>query len=86
MMLHDAVVFPEHLPNLQVLALYRSLHAFNIGILRDPEAHQSAVEKVRRAVEEHGGSAIEVVDSPILGAEGNREFLLHARFGSATGS
>lgn len=51
------------------------------GIVRDPEAQQGAVEKVRVAVEELGGSAIEVIDSPILGAEGNHEFLLHARFG-----
>jgi 23S rRNA (cytidine1920-2'-O)/16S rRNA (cytidine1409-2'-O)-methyltransferase len=52
------------------------------GIVRDPEAQQGAVEKLRTAVEELGGSGIEVVDSPILGAEGNHEFLLHARFGS----
>lgn len=50
------------------------------GIVRDPDAQQSAVEKVRQTVEELGGSAIEVIESPILGAEGNREFLLHARF------
>ena len=50
------------------------------GIVRDEEAQQSAVEKVRRAVEEAGGTATEVIDSPILGTEGNREFLLHARF------
>ena len=30
-----------------------------------------------------GRRGIEVIDSPILGAEGNREFLLHARFGCA---
>jgi 23S rRNA (cytidine1920-2'-O)/16S rRNA (cytidine1409-2'-O)-methyltransferase len=36
---------------------------------------------VRSAVEALGGNAIEVIDSPILGTEGNREFLLHARFG-----
>jgi 23S rRNA (cytidine1920-2'-O)/16S rRNA (cytidine1409-2'-O)-methyltransferase len=41
---------------------------------------QSAVEKVRRAVEDLGGSEIEVIESPILGAEGNREFLLRAHF------
>ncbi len=35
---------------------------------------------MQRSIEELGGSAIEVIDSPILGAEGNREFLLHARF------
>jgi 23S rRNA (cytidine1920-2'-O)/16S rRNA (cytidine1409-2'-O)-methyltransferase len=52
------------------------------GIVRDTEAQQGAVEKVRTAVDESGGSAIEVIDSPILGAEGNHEFLLHARFGS----
>ncbi len=51
------------------------------GIVRDPEAQQGAVKKVSTAVEESGGAAIEVIDSPILGAEGNREFLLHARFG-----
>jgi len=51
------------------------------GIVRDAEAQQGAVEKVRSAVEELGGAAIEVIESPILGNEGNREFLLHARFG-----
>jgi 23S rRNA (cytidine1920-2'-O)/16S rRNA (cytidine1409-2'-O)-methyltransferase len=50
------------------------------GIVRDANAQKSAVDKVARAVEELGGSAIEVIESPILGAEGNREFLLHARF------
>lgn len=51
------------------------------GIVRDPEAQLSAVEKLRRAVNEMGGAEIDVIDSPILGTEGNREFLLHARFG-----
>jgi 23S rRNA (cytidine1920-2'-O)/16S rRNA (cytidine1409-2'-O)-methyltransferase len=50
------------------------------GIVRDPEAHTLAVERVRTAVLELGGDEVEVIDSPILGAEGNREFLLHARF------
>lgn len=50
------------------------------GIVRDPEAQQAAVVKVQRAVEETGGSGIEVIESPILGSEGNREFLLHARY------
>jgi 23S rRNA (cytidine1920-2'-O)/16S rRNA (cytidine1409-2'-O)-methyltransferase len=51
------------------------------GIVRDAEAQQAAVEKVRSAVEELGGSKIEVTESPILGAEGNREFLLRSRWG-----
>jgi 23S rRNA (cytidine1920-2'-O)/16S rRNA (cytidine1409-2'-O)-methyltransferase len=50
------------------------------GIVRDPEAHTLAVERVRTAVLELGGKEVEVIDSPIFGAEGNREFLLHARF------
>ena len=50
------------------------------GIVRSEEAQQEAVAKVREAVAELGGKQIEVIDSPILGTEGNREFLLHARF------
>ncbi len=50
------------------------------GIVRDPEAHQLAIDRVRSAVEELGGLEIAVVPSPIDGAEGNREFLLRAVF------
>jgi len=50
------------------------------GIVRDPQIQQAAADKVAHAVQQLGGSGIEVIDSPILGAEGNREFLLHARF------
>ncbi len=53
-------------------------HVGKGGIVRDPAAHQLAIERVRGCVEEQGGSRIEVIDSPITGAEGNREFLLHA--------
>ncbi len=49
------------------------------GIVRDEQAQQSVVAKVRSKVEELRGRAIEVVESPILGKEGNREFLLYAR-------
>lgn len=47
------------------------------GIVRDPELHAAAVRKVREAAEGLGFKTA-VMDSPILGAEGNREFLLHA--------
>ena len=50
------------------------------GIVRDPQVQQIAVSRVRGTVEELGGTNVEVIESPILGAEGNREFLLHARF------
>src|ERR1700674_383170 len=45
------------------------------GIVKDEQAQQAAVAKVRSKVEELGGRAIEVMESPILGREGNREFL-----------
>ncbi len=50
------------------------------GIVRDSEAQQVAVTRVVGVVEELGGMGIEVIESPILGTEGNREFLLHALF------
>jgi 23S rRNA (cytidine1920-2'-O)/16S rRNA (cytidine1409-2'-O)-methyltransferase len=53
------------------------------GIVRDEAARQAAVDKVRGKILELGGDNAEVIDSPILGTEGNKEFLLHARFGAA---
>lgn len=50
------------------------------GIVRDPEAHAFAVQRVHDAVSALGGRVIEVVESPITGTEGNREFLLHTVF------
>lgn len=50
------------------------------GIVRDPEAHRFAVDRVTESVEATGGEGITVIDSPITGMEGNREFLLHARW------
>jgi 23S rRNA (cytidine1920-2'-O)/16S rRNA (cytidine1409-2'-O)-methyltransferase len=49
------------------------------GIVRDPEAQQSAVQRVSATVGELGGVEVEVIESPILGTEGNREYLLHTR-------
>jgi len=47
------------------------------GIVRDPSAHQFACDKVAGALR-NLNFAVSLTDSPILGAEGNREFLLHA--------
>jgi 23S rRNA (cytidine1920-2'-O)/16S rRNA (cytidine1409-2'-O)-methyltransferase len=55
-------------------------HVGKGGIVRDPAAHQLAVHRVEDAVRALGGEALALIDSPILGMEGNREFLLHARF------
>jgi len=48
------------------------------GIVRDESAQLASVEKVRECLLGIGARRTEVIDSPILGAEGNREFLLHA--------
>jgi len=50
------------------------------GIVRDEQAQLGAVERVKSAVIKLGGSDLHWIESPILGAEGNREFLLHSRF------
>jgi len=50
------------------------------GIVRDESAQLAAVEKVRRCAIELGCAKTDVIESPILGAEGNREFLLYAVF------
>ena len=47
------------------------------GIVRDPELHAAACRRVADAVETLGFRT-QTIESPILGAEGNREFLLHA--------
>ena len=47
------------------------------GIVRDPELHRAACEKVERAVRELSFET-ELIPSPIAGAEGNQEFLLYA--------
>jgi len=52
------------------------------GIVKDVDAQQQAVDKVRSAVTGLGASETDVIESPILGAAGNREFLLYAGFGS----
>jgi 23S rRNA (cytidine1920-2'-O)/16S rRNA (cytidine1409-2'-O)-methyltransferase len=46
------------------------------GIVRDPELHQAACARVEAAARAAGLKTV-IIPSPILGAEGNREFLLY---------
>ena len=55
-------------------------HVGKGGIVRDEAEQQRAVEKVRTMVTELKARRTEVIESPITGAEGNREFLLYAEF------
>jgi 23S rRNA (cytidine1920-2'-O)/16S rRNA (cytidine1409-2'-O)-methyltransferase len=48
------------------------------GIIRDPALHQQACRRVEDAVKQLGFQT-EIIPSPVLGAEGNQEFLLYAR-------
>lgn len=55
------------------------------GIVRDEEAQRAALTKVESALCEFGATSTDATESPILGAEGNREFLLYGEFaGCAT--
>jgi 23S rRNA (cytidine1920-2'-O)/16S rRNA (cytidine1409-2'-O)-methyltransferase len=47
------------------------------GIVKDPALHDAACARVREAAERLGFRT-DMIASPILGAEGNREFLLYA--------
>jgi 23S rRNA (cytidine1920-2'-O)/16S rRNA (cytidine1409-2'-O)-methyltransferase len=50
------------------------------GIVRDEASQTAAVERVRQCLMSLGCSSNDVIESPILGAEGNREFLLRGVF------
>jgi 23S rRNA (cytidine1920-2'-O)/16S rRNA (cytidine1409-2'-O)-methyltransferase len=55
-------------------------HVGKGGIVRDEAAQLASVERVRKVVMELGCVQADVMDSPILGVEGNREFLLRGIF------
>jgi 23S rRNA (cytidine1920-2'-O)/16S rRNA (cytidine1409-2'-O)-methyltransferase len=51
------------------------------GVVRDPAAHKAVLERVVKQAQEHGLGTRDVIASPILGPEGNREFLVHLATG-----
>ncbi len=51
------------------------------GIVRDPAVHERVVEEVVAAADQVGLTRQGLIESPIEGAEGNKEFLLHLRAG-----
>ena len=55
-------------------------HVRKGGIVRDAAAQLASLEKVRSALTQLGASQTDSIASPILGAEGNREFLLYGLF------
>jgi 23S rRNA (cytidine1920-2'-O)/16S rRNA (cytidine1409-2'-O)-methyltransferase len=49
------------------------------GIVREPERHRHALLQVVNAAAVTGLAPVQIIESPLLGAKGNREFLLHLR-------
>ena len=47
------------------------------GIIKDPAIHQEVVEKVTAGIKQHGFELKGVIESPITGATGNKEFLAY---------
>jgi 23S rRNA (cytidine1920-2'-O)/16S rRNA (cytidine1409-2'-O)-methyltransferase len=48
------------------------------GVVKDEGARRDALEGVRRFLAKAGWRAVAAIDSPVEGADGNREYLLHA--------
>ncbi|MEY2446038.1 MAG: rRNA (cytidine1920-2-O)/16S rRNA (cytidine1409-2-O)-methyltransferase [Ilumatobacteraceae bacterium] len=49
------------------------------GVIRDPAIHQRVCDDVSAALVGQGCEVVAWTESPITGAQGNREFLVHAR-------
>lgn len=49
------------------------------GVVRDRAVHARVIREVAEAAAGHGLEPLDAIPSPILGAEGNREFLLRIR-------
>lgn len=45
------------------------------GIIKSPAVHEAVIEKVKKGIEAQGFECKGVIESPILGTEGNKEFL-----------
>jgi 23S rRNA (cytidine1920-2'-O)/16S rRNA (cytidine1409-2'-O)-methyltransferase len=54
------------------------------GVIRDPAVWQGALERVHSALVAEGAAMMDVMVSPLKGADGNVEFLAHVRVDTAT--
>jgi 23S rRNA (cytidine1920-2'-O)/16S rRNA (cytidine1409-2'-O)-methyltransferase len=53
------------------------------GVVRDPDVHAAVLREVVAALDALGLGVLAVIPSPLRGADGNAEFLAHARAGRA---
>jgi 23S rRNA (cytidine1920-2'-O)/16S rRNA (cytidine1409-2'-O)-methyltransferase len=49
------------------------------GVIRDPEVWRRVLREIASSITEHGAAMMDVMASPLLGADGNVEFLIHVR-------
>jgi 23S rRNA (cytidine1920-2'-O)/16S rRNA (cytidine1409-2'-O)-methyltransferase len=54
------------------------------GVIADPEVWRRVLQEVTGALEREGAAIMGVMASPLTGADGNVEFLLHARAGATS--
>lgn len=47
------------------------------GLITNPKVHERIIEQVTKGIEAHGFKCIGVIDSPIEGSTGNKEFLAY---------
>lgn len=52
------------------------------GIVRDPKQHEAVLSGMRTLADELGAEMLGICDSPITGADGNREFLMGLKIGA----
>jgi len=56
------------------------------GVIRDPLIWQRVLDDVASSIVTHGAVMMDAMVSPLLGADGNVEFLVHARPGAGPGA
>ncbi len=49
------------------------------GIIKDPKIHAEVTERVKKELEQEGFTCSDVIESPIEGSSGNKEFLIYCR-------
>ena len=49
------------------------------GIVTEPAKHRRVLHEIKNVAFSHGLFAVGLIESPILGAEGNKEFLMHMK-------
>ncbi len=76
------VVWPWLVPGGEVVALVKpqfeagKSQVGRGGIVRDPAVHQAVIERLTAFIIARDWAVARLIDSPILGTEGNREFLM----------